>query len=220
MSETLSKEPSELSREVQIRRRLQRPAGGVSDRARSSRRPGAGDVRCRALEPSGSALPPAPTTACSATWSAPATTRSAPDDIAVAPEHRGTGAPGGCCAGPDRGVAGEPAVHARGPGLPTTGDRDVRTLRLRSAGVRPRYYHDNGEDALICGWTEGASGCAGDRDSWRRHLRRHPDGPRILSNLIPRRPPPTRAWRRGPEVAARITRVTARWSRRRCRRRG
>ena len=25
----------------------------------------------------------------------------------------------------------------------------MRYSRFRSAGVRPRYYHDNGEDALI-----------------------------------------------------------------------
>ena len=41
---------------------------------------------------------------------------------------------------------------------------------FRSAGVRPRYYHDNGEDALIM-WLELDPR---DRDLLRRHLRRRP----------------------------------------------
>ena len=37
----------------------------------------------------------------------------------------------------------------------TRRDRDVRALRLRPAGHRRRYYHDNGEDALIM-WLDPA----------------------------------------------------------------
>ncbi len=50
-------------------------------------------------------------------------------------------------AGPDG------ALHARGADLEPRGDRDVRALRLPPAGHRRRYYHDNGEDALIM-WLE------------------------------------------------------------------
>jgi ribosomal-protein-alanine N-acetyltransferase len=70
-------------------------------------------------------------------------------NIAIAPEHRGSG------------VAGLLMRHlieeAQGK-LPFTLEVRVTNHRaigmyerfgFRSAGVRPRYYHDNGEDALI-----------------------------------------------------------------------
>jgi [ribosomal protein S18]-alanine N-acetyltransferase len=70
-------------------------------------------------------------------------------NIAVAPEHRGSG------------VAGQLLrrliEESRGT-LPFTLEVRVSNQRaigmyerfgFRSAGVRPRYYHDNGEDALI-----------------------------------------------------------------------
>ena len=70
-------------------------------------------------------------------------------NIAVDPDHRGTG------------VAGQLMRHlieeAQGK-LPFTLEVRVSNHRaigmyerfgFRSAGVRPRYYHDNGEDALI-----------------------------------------------------------------------
>ena len=70
-------------------------------------------------------------------------------NIAVAPEHRGSG------------VAGQLMrrliEESRGT-LPFTlevrvsNDRAIgmyERFGFRSAGVRPRYYHDNGEDALI-----------------------------------------------------------------------
>jgi ribosomal-protein-alanine N-acetyltransferase len=70
-------------------------------------------------------------------------------NIAIAPDHRGTG------------VAGRlmrRLVEEAGGKLPFT--LEVRVSNrgaigmyerygFRSAGVRPRYYHDNGEDALI-----------------------------------------------------------------------
>ncbi len=70
-------------------------------------------------------------------------------NIAVAPEHRGGG------------VAGRlmrRLIEEAGGTLPFTLEVRVSNRRaigmyerfgFRSAGVRPRYYHDNGEDALI-----------------------------------------------------------------------
>jgi [ribosomal protein S18]-alanine N-acetyltransferase len=70
-------------------------------------------------------------------------------NIAIAPDHRGTG------------VAGRlmrRLVEEAGGKLPFTLEVRVSNHRaigmyerfgFRSAGVRPRYYHDNGEDALI-----------------------------------------------------------------------
>jgi [ribosomal protein S18]-alanine N-acetyltransferase len=79
-------------------------------------------------------------------------------NIAVAPEHRGSG------------VAGQlmrSLIAEAGGKLPFTLEVRVSNRRaigmyerfgFRSAGVRPRYYHDNGEDALIMwmdkGWME------------------------------------------------------------------
>jgi ribosomal-protein-alanine N-acetyltransferase len=70
-------------------------------------------------------------------------------NIAIAPEHRGTGIAGVLM----RRLIGE----SQGK-LPFTLEVRVSNHRaiamyerfgFRSAGVRPRYYHDNGEDALI-----------------------------------------------------------------------
>jgi len=70
-------------------------------------------------------------------------------NIAVAPERRGSG------------VAGQlmrRLIEESQGGLPFTLEVRVSNQRaigmyerfgFRSAGVRPRYYHDNGEDALI-----------------------------------------------------------------------
>jgi [ribosomal protein S18]-alanine N-acetyltransferase len=70
-------------------------------------------------------------------------------NIAVAPEHRGSG------------VAGQlmrRLIEESQGKLPFTLEVRVSNQRaigmyerfgFRSAGVRPRYYHDNGEDALI-----------------------------------------------------------------------
>lgn len=70
-------------------------------------------------------------------------------NIAVAPEQRGSG------------VAGQlmrRLIEEAGGALPFTLEVRVSNQRaigmyerfgFRSAGVRPRYYHDNGEDALI-----------------------------------------------------------------------
>ena len=70
-------------------------------------------------------------------------------NVAVAPEHR------------RRGVASrliERLIEEAGDELPFTLEVRVSNRRaigmyerfgFRSAGVRPRYYHDNGEDALI-----------------------------------------------------------------------
>jgi ribosomal-protein-alanine N-acetyltransferase len=70
-------------------------------------------------------------------------------NVAVAPEHR------------RKGVAGSlisRLIEEAGGGLPFTlevrvSNRDAiamyEKLGFRSAGVRPRYYQDNGEDALI-----------------------------------------------------------------------
>jgi ribosomal-protein-alanine N-acetyltransferase len=70
-------------------------------------------------------------------------------NIAVAPEHRGSG------------VAGRlmrRLIEESQGALPFTLEVRVSNKRaigmyerfgFRSAGVRPRYYHDNGEDALI-----------------------------------------------------------------------
>jgi ribosomal-protein-alanine N-acetyltransferase len=70
-------------------------------------------------------------------------------NVAVAPEHRRRGVASGLI---------RRLIEEAGGGLPFT--LEVRTsnreaivmyerLGFRSAGVRPRYYQDNGEDALI-----------------------------------------------------------------------
>jgi [ribosomal protein S18]-alanine N-acetyltransferase len=70
-------------------------------------------------------------------------------NIAVAPEHRGSGVAGR--------LMRRLIEESRGT-LPFTlevrvsNDRAIgmyERFGFRSAGVRPRYYHDNGEDALI-----------------------------------------------------------------------
>ena len=51
---------------------------------------------------------------------------------------------------------------------------------FRSAGVRPRYYHDNGEDALIM-WLDSILAIETSCDDTCAAVL---DGPRILSNVI------------------------------------
>ena len=71
-------------------------------------------------------------------------------NIAVAPEHRRRGIAGALIGSWSRRRAGalpftlEVRVSNR-----TRDRRCTNGFGFRSAGVRPRYYHDNGEDALI-----------------------------------------------------------------------
>ena len=80
-------------------------------------------------------------------------------NVAVHPERRRRGV----ATRPDRaalrGGRRRRPLHARGPGLELARDRDVRRFGFRSAGRRRRYYHDNGEDALIM-WLEAAEGAS------------------------------------------------------------
>ena len=51
-------------------------------------------------------------------------------------------------------------LHARGARLQRRRDRACTSeFGFRAAGVRPRYYHDNGEDALIMWRSPTASSC-------------------------------------------------------------
>ena len=71
-------------------------------------------------------------------------------NVAVAPEQRRAGVARRLIAPAVRGGAAAAAVHARGAGLqPARRSRCTSGFGFRSAGVRPRYYQDNGEDALI-----------------------------------------------------------------------
>jgi ribosomal-protein-alanine N-acetyltransferase len=152
VSEILSKEPSELTQEVEVRRLAYSDLPAVIAIERRSF-PTPWSLAMFVLElskPAGICLA-ATTTAdvlgyviCSRydqVWHLM--------NIAVAPEHRGTG------------IAGQLIrrllEEARGE-LPFTLEVRVSNRRaigmyerfgFRSAGVRPRYYHDNGEDALI-----------------------------------------------------------------------
>ena len=73
-------------------------------------------------------------------------------NIAVAPDRRREGIATGLTAALRRGRPRRP-LHAGGADDQPQRDHDVRALRLRPAGHRRRYYHDNGEDALIM-WLE------------------------------------------------------------------
>jgi [ribosomal protein S18]-alanine N-acetyltransferase len=152
VSETLSKEPSELSREVQVRRLAYSDLPAVIAIERRSF-PTPWSLAMFVLElskPSGICLAAglgeelAGYVICSRydqVWHLM--------NIAVAPEHRGTG------------VAGHlirRLVEESQRTLPFTLEVRVSNTRaigmyerfgFRAAGVRPRYYHDNGEDALI-----------------------------------------------------------------------
>ena len=152
MSETLHKEPNELTREVEVRRLAYSDLPAVISIERRSF-PTPWSLAMFVLElskPSGICLAAragdqlAGYVVCSRydqVWHLM--------NIAVAPEHR------------DNGVAGQLMrrliEESRGT-LPFTLEVRVSNQRaigmyerfgFRSAGVRPRYYHDNGEDALI-----------------------------------------------------------------------
>ena len=152
MSETLHKEQSELTQEVQIRRLAYSDLPAVISIERRSF-PTPWSLAMFVLElskPSGICLAASAGdellgyVVCSRydqVWHLM--------NIAIDPEHRG------------RGVAGQLMrrliAEAQGK-LPFTLEVRVTNHRaigmyerfgFRSAGVRPRYYHDNGEDALI-----------------------------------------------------------------------
>lgn len=152
MSETLSKEPSELAQEVEVRRLAYSDLPAVISIERRSF-PTPWSLAMFVLElskPSGICLAAhvgdelAGYVICSRydqVWHLM--------NIAVAPEHRKSGLAGRLM----RGLIDE----SRGA-LPFTLEVRVSNRRaigmyehfgFRSAGVRPRYYHDNGEDALI-----------------------------------------------------------------------
>ena len=152
MSETLSKSPSELTQEVEVRRLAYSDLPAVISIERRSF-PTPWSLAMFVLElskPSGICLAASAGeellgyVVCSRydqVWHLM--------NIAVAPEHR------------DSGVAGllmKRLISESEGKLPFTLEVRVSNQRaigmyerfgFRSAGVRPRYYHDNGEDALI-----------------------------------------------------------------------
>ena len=152
MSEILSKEPSELTQEVQVRRLAYSDLPAVIAIERRSF-PTPWSLAMFVLElskPAGICL------AASAGQDLLGYVICSRYDqvwhlmnIAVAPEHRGTG------------IAGQlmrRLLEEARSELPFTLEVRVSNRRaigmyerfgFRSAGVRPRYYHDNGEDALI-----------------------------------------------------------------------
>ena len=152
MSETLSKRPSDLTQEVKVRRLAYSDLPAVISIERRSF-PTPWSLAMFVLElskPSGTCL-----AACAGDELLGYVVCSRYDqvwhlmNIAVSPEHRGTG------------VAGQlmKRLISESQGtLPFTLEVRVSNHRaigmyesfgFRSAGVRPRYYHDNGEDALI-----------------------------------------------------------------------
>jgi len=152
VSETLHKEPSELTQEVQVRRLAYSDLPAVISIERRSF-PTPWSLAMFVLElskPSGICLAALEDgvmvgyLVCSRydqVWHLM--------NIAVAPEHRGTGVAGH--------LLRRLIEESRGT-LPFTLEVRVSNRRaigmyerfgFRSAGVRPRYYHDNGEDALI-----------------------------------------------------------------------
>jgi ribosomal-protein-alanine N-acetyltransferase len=152
VSETLHKEPSELTQEIQVRRLAYSDLPAVISIERHSF-PTPWSLAMFVLElskPSGICLAASAGdqllgyVICSRydqVWHLM--------NIAVAPEHRGTG------------IAGQllrRLLEESRRALPFTLEVRVSNARaigmyerfgFRSAGVRPRYYHDNGEDALI-----------------------------------------------------------------------
>ncbi|HEY6731707.1 MAG TPA: ribosomal protein S18-alanine N-acetyltransferase [Solirubrobacterales bacterium] len=152
MNETLHKEPSDLTQEVKVRRLAYSDLPAVISIERRSF-PTPWSLAMFVLElskPSGICL------AASADDELAGYVICSRYDqvwhlmnIAVAPEHRGSGLAGQLM----RRLIDE----SRGT-LPFTLEVRVSNARaigmyerfgFRSAGVRPRYYHDNGEDALI-----------------------------------------------------------------------
>jgi ribosomal-protein-alanine N-acetyltransferase len=152
VSETLSKEPNELTREVQIRRLAYSDLPAVISIERRSF-PTPWSLAMFVLElskPSGICLAASVGdellgyVVCSRydqVWHLM--------NIAIAPEHRGAGVAG---------LLIRRLIEDSGGTLPFTLEVRVSNHRaigmyerfgFRSAGVRPRYYHDNGEDALI-----------------------------------------------------------------------
>ncbi|HET7417961.1 MAG TPA: ribosomal protein S18-alanine N-acetyltransferase [Solirubrobacterales bacterium] len=152
MSETLSKRPIELTQEVEVRRLAYSDLPAVISIERRSF-PTPWSLAMFVLElskPSGICLAASAGdellgyVVCSRydqVWHLM--------NIAVAPDHRGTGVAGR--------LMKQLISESRGE-LPFTLEVRVTNHRaigmyerfgFRSAGVRPRYYHDNGEDALI-----------------------------------------------------------------------
>jgi ribosomal-protein-alanine N-acetyltransferase len=152
VNETLSKEPSELTREVQIRRLAYSDLPAVISIERRSF-PTPWSLAMFVLElskPSGICLAASAGdellgyVVCSRydqVWHLM--------NIAVSPDYRGAGVAGRLL----RRLLGD-----SGGTLPFTLEVRVSNhgaigmyerFGFRSAGVRPRYYHDNGEDALI-----------------------------------------------------------------------
>jgi ribosomal-protein-alanine N-acetyltransferase len=152
VSETLSKEPNDVTQEVGVRRLAYSDLPAVISIERRSF-PTPWSLAMFVLElskPSGICL-----AACAGDELLGYVICSRYDqvwhlmNIAVAPEHRGTGVASG--------LMRRLIAEARGE-LPFTLEVRVSNQRaiamyehfgFRSAGVRPRYYHDNGEDALI-----------------------------------------------------------------------
>jgi [ribosomal protein S18]-alanine N-acetyltransferase len=152
VSETLSKRPSELTQEVQVRRLAYSDLPAVISIERRSF-PTPWSLAMFVLElskPSGICL-----AACAGDQLLGYVVCSRYDqvwhlmNIAVAPEHRGCGVAGALM---------KRLISESQGGLPFTLEVRVSNHRaiemyerfgFRSAGVRPRYYHDNGEDALI-----------------------------------------------------------------------
>ena len=152
MSETLHKEPNELTQEVEVRRLAYSDLPAVISIERRSF-PTPWSLAMFVLElskPSGICLAAragdqlAGYVVCSRydqVWHLM--------NIAVAPEQRGTGVAGWLM---------RRLIEESQGTLPFTLEVRVSNQRaigmyerfgFRSAGVRPRYYHDNGEDALI-----------------------------------------------------------------------
>ena len=152
MSETLSRRPTELTQEVEVRRLAYSDLPAVISIERRSF-PTPWSLAMFVLElskPSGICL-----AASSGDELLGYVVCSRYDqvwhlmNIAVAPEHRGSGVAGR--------LMKRLIAESRGK-LPFTlevrvsNDRAIgmyERFGFRSAGVRPRYYHDNGEDALI-----------------------------------------------------------------------
>ena len=151
MSEILSREPSELTQEVRVRRLAYSDLPAVIAIERRSF-PTPWSLAMFVLElskPSGICLAASAGdellgyVVCSRydqVWHLM--------NIAVAPERAGAGVAGRLLRACSR-RARAAAVHARGAGLQPGAIAMYERFGFRSAGVRPRYYHDNGEDALI-----------------------------------------------------------------------
>ena len=153
MSETLSKEPSELTQEVEVRRLAYSDLPAVISIERRSF-PTPWSLAMFVLElskPSGICLAASAGdellgyVVCSRydqVWHLM--------NIAVAPEHRGSGVAGQLMRRLFEEAQRDAARSRSRSASPTTRAIGMyERFGFRSAGVRPRYYHDNGEDALI-----------------------------------------------------------------------